>query len=182
MRIRAAALTLMPLLALTSCAAAPQVDLTTVPKAVQSPLTDDGAPAQRAAVRTALIAALGAQEDQLSRTASGAPRSTPVERRTRLDAVETDALADSDLRAMDSITDSDIPFRSATFSATRWQGVVVEGDRAKAYVLGHVVEHRWDGTEHAYPEFQYKALLRRSDAAPHGWRLTLVRAASDEQG
>jgi hypothetical protein len=175
---------LIAALALSSCARppSPAVDVTQGPKGVQSSFSDSGSSIDQAAVRASLVDALTAQEDQLARTDQGAPRQSSSARSARLTTVESARLAQSDLEAMTYLTASDIPFRSARFRVTNWQGVAVHGDKAKAYALGHNTYRHWDRSSSSDAELQYKALLTRDPHAPHGWILTTYRAASNDQG
>ena len=182
MRRRATAIAIVPLLGLTSCTAAPAVDMGSLPRDVQPPFADFGSAAERNAVRAALVEVFSAREDQLSRSAAGVALHSPAERSTRLHRLEVPAIADGDLAASAYLTPADVPYRSSRFVATHWEGVAVEGDHAKAYVVGHDCAARWDGTTRTDAALQYKALLTRDPAAPHDWILAAVKAASNDQG
>lgn len=175
---------LIPVLALSSCALlpAPTIDVSQVPKDVQSPFADTGPKKDRSAVRASLVDALSAQEDQLARTEQGAPRQSTSARDARLRSVESASMATSDLAAMAYLTATDTPFRSSQFNVTTWQGVAVRGDYAKAYVLGNNTYLGWDGSTRTGATWQYKALLKRDPHAANGWILTESDAASNEQG
>lgn len=175
---------LVPALGLAACSAAatPRIDVTRLPRDVQTPFTDAGPAPARAAVRASLVDALTAEEDQLARTEQGEPMSSPAARSARLQRVESKTRATQDLLAPAYLTAADTPFRSSHFTVTAWQGVAVQGDRAKAYVLGQHTYAYWNGTTRGEPEFQYKALLRRAARAPHGWILIAYKAASNEEG
>lgn len=174
---------MLPLLALSACSPrAPEPDVTSVPRGLQSPFADEGAAVDRAAVRAVLVDTLSAAEDQLSRSADGRPLHSAAARSARLRDREAPALAARDLAASAYFGESEAPFRSARFVATDWQGVVVRGDHAKAYVFGHSRYRYWDGTGRAGSAAQFKALLIRRSTAPNGWIVVALRAAQRDQG
>lgn len=175
---------MVPMLMLVGCSTTSTTtevtDVTTLPEGVEQAFPNAGPNADRSAVRDTVVAALSERENMLSQSKDHTPLYSEPDRVATLAAVEAPALVKHDLVAIDYLTTQEDPFRSARFEVGTWQGVMVRGDRAKTYVVGHTSYDLWTGATRRTEAFQHKVLLSRDATATFGWIVIAMKAAYDD--
>ena len=164
-------------LLLAACAPPGPGSLTGLPRTVQAPFRDEGAPQDVQAVRRVVVAALSA-EVHAFRIRDGASSRLPAAQRVaEVAAFQAPALARR--ASHDPVMGPIDRFASARFRPARWDGIAVRGDSAKAYVIGHDELFMLDGGLRRDAPWQYQLLLHRG---PDGrWTVVAEQALGDEQ-
>lgn len=165
-------------LLLAGCGAPGAGALTALPRTVQQPFADQGAPGQVAEVRGFVEAAL-TTEVNTYRSTDAAGGLTGAERVREAAAYESPSLA-TQLQEGPPLG-MPVPFADAAFQPVRWEGIAVRDGRAKVYVIGHQRYRRLDDTSVRGPAAQVQLLLQRDTSAPHGWLVVAEAAVRDER-
>jgi hypothetical protein len=164
-------------LLLTACAPPGPGSLTGLPRTVQAPFPDEGAHRDVVAVRRVVVAALSAEVDAFRIRNGGSTRLPAAQRVAEVAEFEAPTLA---ARARyDPVMGPIDRYVEATFRPTRWDGVAVRGNTAKAYVIGHDELFMLDGGLRRDASWQYQLLLRRG--ADGRWTVVAEQALGDEQ-